>query len=168
MRRSVWFLVAALMLAVALWRPASSQDNYEARIAELETRVSDLEGPVGQFRTLYGNVVLRGAPGLNMSPPGSSCYGAGDYYDLGPDARVTATTDSGQVVLEGWLRPGPVAPYLNPDGSLALSFECAMPFEIWGLEDGKSYTLTFGSGRTLFLDHQRLADARFVVNIPVV
>lgn len=164
MKRLGW-IVAVLALAVLVYRPATGQDNHEERISSLETRVAVLEGQ-GDGRTLYGVVTFNGTPSINMSGPGSPCFGVGDYADLAPGSTVTVLGDTGPA-LTATLGPGPSAPYLNPDGTLALYSPCAMPFEVAGLVEGRGYRITFGDGRWVHVTSADLLRQSYVVNVSV-
>lgn len=111
--------IVAIVFAVILYRPATSQDNYEERIEDLETRVTILEmggggalAPTAEAETykLTGRLLLTGGNrdvGFASELPdrlkteGEECDGNGGYSDLSVGADVTVRGSDGDVVGTG-------------------------------------------------------------------
>lgn len=124
------------VLAVAVWSPATSQDDYAERIADLETRVTLLEATVASLQSeqvapsapvLSGQITLVGGEDNAWERVGTGeCTGIGRYDHLvtggfvqvlGADDRVmaelpiTAATVGGTgclIIFEGEVPESPV------------------------------------------------------------
>jgi len=167
-------VLVSIVLAVALYRPATSQDNYEGRIAILETRVSVLESASGTSgragtlpgRTLYGTVTFSGMVFSQVYLTETTCYGINEYADLAPGSAVVAVDETENVVRSGVLQPG-IAPPKRSDGSMQLTPKCSMPFEIAGLTEAEGYRISFGEGRYLDMAWSEMVQANFAVDVTV-
>jgi len=141
-------IVVVLMVAVVLNRPATSQDNYEERIEDLEMRVAALEDqvptrpPDGATITITGLLPYGDADGESFVPVGGKCVveepGGLFIYDTMP---VTVTNEHGKTIGTSELLPGFSYPY----STLSVSNVCAFPFEIDGVPAAEFYTITIGS-----------------------
>jgi len=144
-------LIVAVVFAVAVafYRPATGQDNYEERIGSLETRVAMLERAVIATASLDGaTVAITGllpygdADGESFVPIGAKCVveePSGLFIvDTLP---VTVTNERGETIGTSELLPGFSYPY----STLSASNVCAFPFEIDGLPAAQFYTIVIGS-----------------------
>lgn len=169
MRR--WFGVAVLVVAVVLARPATSQDNYEGRIAGLETRVAALEagwtaGPM-DGHVLSGVVWFGSMPGGLVKEQASGCWGMRDVADLVPGARITVSDVGGSFERTGSLRAGVPPPLTDPDGGTRNYVTCEMPFEVAGLPEAVGYRIEFGDGRWLEVSYDDLVRWDWYIEIAV-
>lgn len=114
-------VMLCVMVMLAVWSPASSQDDYAERIADLETRVTLLEAtvaaiqeapvstPVAETFTIEGTFVLTGRSGDDyfISTFSGDCLGKGGFDDIYAGAQVRVTDEAGALLGVGELEDGP-------------------------------------------------------------
>ena len=147
-------IVVVLMVAVVLYRPATSQDNYGERIASLETRVAVLEGSGGH--TMVGAFVVIGDATLITNEegrgPDDGCRGVGEYAGFGLDSPVLVS-DYFATVGEG----GVVQTIAAVEGDRRI--RCEMRFRVEGLPMETTYAITvapLASTEVTFAELERL------------
>jgi hypothetical protein len=141
-------LVVLLVVFAAFGLPATGQDNYEERIASLETRMAVLEStPVGTVSTavtITGTLTYRDRTGGAFVPVGGNCAVEGDGgLFLADTLPVTVTNEFGETVGESELGVG------VPDPNTP-SFEgvtsCTFPFVVENVTASFAYTISVGFG----------------------
>ena len=117
-------VLLCVVLGVAVWSPATSQDNYAERIAGLEARVTILEKtvealqegvvppastPVAETYQINGTFLLGGSrdDDYYLSERTGECRGKGGYDDLYVGAEVRVTDESGALLGLGQLEDAP-------------------------------------------------------------
>jgi len=116
-------VLVCVVLAVAVWSPASSQDDYADRIADLESRVTLLEAsvaalqggqdapaatPAAETFTIRGEFLLRGgSDAYYLSSRSGACSGRGGFDDILAGAQVRVRDQSGTLLGIGELVEGP-------------------------------------------------------------
>ncbi len=163
-----WAAIVVVVLAFSWTSRATSQDNYEERISDLETRVAVLEGdePAPEEsegdREIRGVVVFSGIAGAEVAGNRDTCEGARDtdFEDIGFGGDVIVLDGDDNEIGRGEFEVGS-ARELD-----AVMVECTVPFEVDGLPEVDRYLILFGA-EDWYADYtfEQLEDADWRVTI---
>jgi hypothetical protein len=137
---SIAAILLCLALAVAVSNPASSQDNYKLRIADLETRVTLLEATVaaiqGEAPTIASTThTLTGTfTGTAATISGTSCT----VWTPDNSQTIFVHDANDTLIASGEIRPG-----VRVGDS-----ECAAPFTVESVAESPAYIIY--TGRVIF------------------
>ena len=166
-------IVAVVALAVLLYRPATSQDNYDERIASLETRVAVLEGTPSSAATvsISGTLTFGDLSGASFVPVGATCVVEGDDgLFIADTLPVVIANEAGAEIGRSELLPGQPLPTES-----AFDFDrvesCVFPFIVEDIPAASSYTIEIGSDPDdippVTFSADELAQAGFRVDIAI-
>ena len=156
-------VVAVLVLAVVAWRPVTGQDNYEERIASLETRVALLEAgtPVAASASASGTHTFKGTVTVTGSQTNlvegtleddRECYGrpGSEYADLDVGLAVTVRDDTGKILAASTV--GSTSSGYGTGSAVV----CMLEFTVEGVPDAAFYAVSLGHRGEVVFDREDL------------